>query len=146
MIKELEIFSGSFETILELPFANERVWGGFPGPTQDYMNKSLDFNKKLISHPAATFYAIETGESMINAGISVGDIVVIDRAMEPKHNDIVVAFINSEFTMKYLDLSYRDCGNIRLRLGYDSYPSFCITEGKQFSIWGVVTKDIKNFR
>ena len=121
MIKELEIFSGSFETILELPFADEGVRAGFPSPAQDYMDKSLDFNKELISHPAATFYAKVTGESMINAGISDGDIVVIDRALEPKHNDIVVAFINGEFTMKYLDLTYRDCGEIWLRPGNFSY-------------------------
>lgn len=146
MIKELEIFSGCFETILELPFADDGIRAGFPSPAQDYIDKSLDFNKELISHPAATFYAKVTGESMITAGINDGDIVVIDRALDPKHNDIVVAFINGEFTMKYLDLTFRDCGEIWLRPGNPAYPSFCITEGDQFTIWGVVAKVIKNFR
>lgn len=146
MIKELEIFSGSFETILELPFADEGVRAGFPSPAQDYMDKSLDFNKELILHPAATFYAKVSGESMIDAGINNGDIVVIDRALEPRHGDVVVAFVNGEFTMKYLDLSYREYGEIWLRPGNKSYPSFCITDGDEFTIWGVVAKVIKNFR
>ncbi len=50
-MKELEIYSGSFETILELPYADEGIRAGFPSPAQDYMDKSLDFNKELIQHP-----------------------------------------------------------------------------------------------
>lgn len=110
------------------------------------MNKSLDFNKDLITHPAATFYAKVAGDSMIDAGISDGDIVVIDRALEPQQNDIVVAFINGEFTMKYIDLSRQDYGEIWLIPGNSKYPTFRISDGDQFSVWGVVAKVIKNFR
>ncbi len=145
-MKELEIDSGSFETILELPYADEGVRAGFPSPAQDYMDKSLDFNKELIQHPSATFYAKVVGFSMINAGINEGDIIVIDRSLEPRQNDIVVAFVNWEFTMKYLDLSHKHQGEIWLHPGNDDYPSFCITPDDELTIWGVVAKVIKNFR
>ena len=146
MIKELDIYTGIFETSLDLPFADDGIRAGFPSPAQDYMDKSLDFNKELIAHPAATFYAKVAGDSMINAGISNGDIIVIDRALDPRHDDIVVAYINGEFTMKYLDLSNIEDGEIWLRPGNPAYPPFCITDGDEFTIWGVVAKVIKNFR
>lgn len=145
-MKELIIHSGSFETILNLPFADAGIRAGFPSPAQDYIDRSLDFNRELISHPAATFYATVQGDSMIRAGIEEGDILVIDRALDPCQNDIVVVFINGEFTMKYLDLSEKDSGVIWLRPGNDAYPPLCITEGDQFQVWGVVSKVIKNFR
>lgn len=146
MTERLEIFSGSFETVLDLPYADGGVRAGFPSPAQDYLDSSLDFNKELIAHPSATFYARVSGDSMMKAGISDGDIVVIDRALEPRHEDIVVAYINGEFTMKYLDLSCRENGEIWLRPGNDAYPSFCISDGDEFTVWGVVAKVIKNFR
>lgn len=145
-MKELEIYSGSFESILELPYADQGIRAGFPSPAQDYMDKSLDFNKELIQHPSATFYAKVVGLSMINAGINEGDIIVIDRSLEPRQNDIVVAFVNGEFTMKYLDLSHQNQGEIWLRPDNDDYPAFCITPDDELTIWGVVSKVIKNFR
>ena len=96
-MKELEIYSGNFDTILNLPYADQGVRAGFPSPAQDYIDKSLDFNKELIQHPSATFYAKVVGLSMINAGINEGDIIVIDRSLEPRQNDVVVAFVNGEF-------------------------------------------------
>lgn len=145
-MKELEIYSGSFDTILNLPYADQGIRAGFPSPAQDYMDKSLDFNKELIEHPSATFYANVIGLSMLNAGISEGDTIVIDRALEPRQNDIVVAFVNGEFTMKYLDLSHKDQGVIWLRPGNDDYPAFRITPDDELTIWGVVSKVIKNLR
>lgn len=145
-MKELEIYSGSFECILELPYADQGIRAGFPSPAQDYMDKSLDFNKELIQHPSATFYAKVVGLSMINAGINEGDIIVIDRSLDPRQNDVVVAFVNGEFTMKYLDLSHQNQGEIWLRPGNDDFPAFCITPDDELTIWGVVSKVIKNFR
>lgn len=145
-MKEIEIFSGSFESILNLPYADDGVRAGFPSPAQDYMDKTLDFNKELIEHPASTFYAKVVGQSMINAGIDEGDIVVIDKSLEPRQNDIVIAFINGEFTMKYLDLSEKDLGVIWLRPGNNAFPEFRITDGDNLVIWGVVSKVIKSFR
>ena len=146
MKREIEIFKSSFAAILSLPFADDGIRAGFPSPAQDYMDKSLDFNRELISHPAATFYAKVVGQSMINAGIDEGDIIVVDRALTPRQDDIVVAYVNGEFTMKYLDLSLRDFGEIWLRPGNDSYPPFRITPDDDCVIWGVVSKIIKNLR
>lgn len=146
MKREIEIFKSSFATILSLPFADDGIRAGFPSPAQDYMDKSLDFNRELISHPAATFYAKVVGQSMINAGIDEGDIIVVDRALTPCQDDIVVAYVNGEFTMKYLDLSMRDFGEIWLRPGNDAYPPFRITPDDDCVIWGVVSKIIKNLR
>ena len=146
MKREIEIFKSSFATILSLPFADDGIRAGFPSPAQDYMDKSLDFNRELINHPAATFYAKVVGQSMINAGIDEGDIIVVDRALTPCQDDIVVAYVNGEFTMKYLDLSMRDFGEIWLRPGNDAYPPFRITPDDDCVIWGVVSKIIKNLR
>lgn len=146
MNREIEICKSSFATILPLPFADDGIRAGFPSPAQDYMDKSLDFNRELISHPAATFYAKVVGQSMIKAGIDEGDIIVVDRALTPRQDDIVVAYVNGEFTMKYLDLSMRDFGEIWLRPGNDSYPPFRITPDDDCVIWGVVSKIIKNLR
>lgn len=146
MQKELIITSGSFESVLPLPFADGGVRAGFPSPAQDYIDKTLDFNKELIAHPAATFYAKVVGLSMIEAGIDEGDIIVVDRALDPRDGDIVVAFVNGEFTMKYLDLSQRDRGVIWLRPGNPDFPAFRITPDDECTVWGVVAKVIKNFR
>ncbi len=145
-MKEIEIMSGMFDTALELPYADSGVRAGFPSPAQDYLDRSLDFNKELIPHPAATFYANVVGLSMIDAGIDEGDIIVIDRSLEPKQGDIVVAYVDGEFTMKYLDLSEQPRGVIWLRPGNPDFPAFKITPDDDFTVWGVVSKVIKNLR
>ena len=145
-IKELEIFIGGFKTPLPLQYADLGVKAGFPSPAQDYIDRTLDFNKELIAHPAATFYAKVMGDSMIEAGISDGDIVVIDRAIDARQNDIVIAYINGEFTMKYLDLSERKQNRIWLRPGNPNYQPIEVTADEDFKVWGVVIKVIKNFR
>lgn len=146
MNREIEIFRSSFATTLPLPYADDGIRAGFPSPAQDYMDKSLDFNRELIRHPAATFYAKVVGQSMIKAGIDEGDIIVVDRSLTPRQDDIVVAYVNGEFTMKYLDLSMREYGEIWLRPGNDSFPPFRITSDDDCTIWGVVAKIIKNLR
>lgn len=145
-MKELEIFQGGFRTKLPLPYADIGVRAGFPSPAQDYIDKSLDFNRELIEHPAATFYARIVGDSMINAGIAEGDIVVIDRAEDPRQNDIVVAFINGEFTIKYIDFSELKQRHIWLRPGNPDYPPIKVSADEDFRVWGVVVKVIKSFR
>lgn len=145
-VKELEIFRGGFNTPLPLPYADMGVQAGFPSPAQDYVDKSLDFNKELIEHPSATFYAKVVGFSMIEAGIAEGDIVVIDRAIDPEQDDIVVAYLNGEFTMKYIDFSERDKNRIWLRPGNSKFPAIKVNAAEDFRVWGVVIKVIKNFR
>ena len=144
--KELELFRGGFSTPLPLPYADIGVQAGFPSPAQDYIDKSLDFNKELIEHPAATFYAKVVGNSMIEAGISEGDIVVIDRAVEPEQDDIVVVFIDGEFTIKYIDFSELKINRIWLRPANPEFPPIKVNAAADFRVWGVVVKVIKNFK
>ena len=145
-MKELEIYSGDFSTAQSLPYADGGIFAGFPSPAQDYVDRTLDFNVELISHPAATFYAKVLGESMQGAGIDTGDIIVVDRALTPRDGDIVVAYLNNEFTLKYLDTSKRDKGVIYLRPDNPKYKPIRVNEGDELVIWGVVTSVIKRFR
>lgn len=144
--KELEIFKGGFATALPLPYADMGIQAGFPSPAQDYIDKSLDFNRELIAHPAATFYAKVVGDSMIEAGISEGDIVVIDRAVDPEQDDIVVVFIDGEFTIKYIDFSELKHHKIWLRPANRDYKPIKVSASADFRVWGVVVKVIKNFK
>ena len=145
-MKEIDLFKGEFESQLPLPYADNGIQAGFPSPAQDYIDKSLDFNKELIEHPAATFYAKVVGDSMIAAGISEGDIVVIDRALDPEHDDIVVVFIDGEFTIKYIDFTDIKKGRIWLRPANPNYSPIKVSAVEDFRVWGVVTKVIKNLK
>ena len=145
-MKEIEIFSGDFRSELALRYADAGIFAGFPSPAQDYLDRSLDFNREIIKHPAATFYAKVLGQSMEGAGIDTGDIVVVDRALEPRDGDIVVACLNGEFTLKYIDLSQKDQGIICLRPDNDRYEPFYMHEGDELVVWGVVSSVIKRFR
>ena len=145
-MKELEIFSGDYTSSLPLQYADAGVFAGFPSPAQDYMDRSLDFNREIIRHPAATFYAKVLGQSMEGAGIDSGDIVVVDRALEPRDGDIVVACLNGEFTLKYIDLSRKGEGIICLRPDNKRYDPIYMKEGDELMVWGVVSSVIKRFR
>ena len=144
--KELEIFRGGFSTPLPLPYADMGVQAGFPSPAQDYIDRSLDFNRELIEHPAATFYAKVVGNSMIDSGISEGDIVVIDRAVDPEQDDIVVVFLDGEFTIKHIDFSELKRNRIWLRPANKDFPPIKVNASSDFRVWGVVVKVIKNFK
>lgn len=109
---------------------------GFPSPADDYIETALDLNELVITHPAATFYVRVSGDSMKNAAICDGDIIVVDRAREPRQNSIVVAHLNGEFTVKRL--AQRD-GALYLVPENPLYPPIPITGASDFSIWGVVT-------
>lgn len=131
---------------MPLPYADMGIQAGFPSPAQDYIDRSLDFNRELIAHPAATFYAKVVGNSMIEAGISEGDIVVIDRAVDAEHDDIVVVYIDGEFTIKYLDLSELSRHRIWLRPANKDFRPIKVNASADFRVWGVVVKVIKSFK
>ncbi len=141
----IKIIQGDFEQGLELQLS-PGIKAGFPSPADDYMVDSLDFNRDLIRHPEATFYGRVFGDSMVEAGISDGDFAVIDRSLEPRNGDIVVAYVNNEFTIKYLDLTHKDEGYIELRPANSHYPTFRVDANDEFEVWGVVVWTIKNWR
>jgi DNA polymerase V len=141
----MKLIKGEFAEKLDLLFAPS-IRAGFPSPAEDYLSDSLDFNRDLIKHPEATFYGQVEGDSMINAGICDGDIAVIDRSLEAEHGDVVVGYIDKEFTVKYLDLTHRKDGWIELRPANDSFNPIRIDEDSNFRVWGVVIYTIKKWK
>lgn len=141
----IKIIEGEFEKHLELQFA-PTIKAGFPSPADDYTHDSIDFNRDLIRNPDATFYGRVDGDSMIDAGICDGDIAVIDRSVEAQNGDVVVAFVNNEFTIKYLDLSHKEDGYIELKPANPDFQPIRIADGDRFEVWGVVVWTIKNWK
>ena len=127
----IKIRRGEFSTRLELIHAD--VAAGYPIITDDYSHDPLDFNRDFIKHPEASFYREVEGESMIDAGIYDGDLVIIDRAVEPHDGSIVVAWWEDGFTMKYLDLTHRNDGYIELRPANDEFPYLSPPSARAFS-------------
>ena len=121
-----------------IPLYNS-VAAGFPSPAEDHMESSLDLNQHLIKHPSATFYVYARGDSMVSAGISNGDMLIVDRSLEATNNSIVVAIINGEFTVKRISKVNKD---LYLMPHNSSYNPIKITEEMDFEIWGIVTHSI----
>lgn len=124
---------------LALPLFASRVPAGFPSPADDYVDQRLDLNDHLIDHPAATFFVRVTGDSMTGASIHDGDLLVVDRALEPTTGRIVIAAVNGELTVKRLALRE---GTAWLVPENPAYAPLPITEGLDCVIWGVVTRVI----
>ncbi len=119
-----------------IPFFDIRIPAGFPSPADDYLDHALDLNDLLIEHPVATFYVRVQGDSMEGAGIHSGDILVVDRALEPRHSHIVVAVMDGEFTIKRL---WIEGNTVRLVAENRTMRPLEITEDTRFEVWGVVT-------
>lgn len=143
-MKNLNILNSEFSKELELQLAPS-IKAGFPSPADDYQQDSLDFNRDLIRHPETTFYGRVSGDSMVDAGICDGDIAVIDRSVEPSDGDVVVGYVNEEFTIKFLDLKHKDEGFIELRPANKDYKPIRINADDDFEVWGVVVWTIKNW-
>ena len=126
-------------TALRMPLYLARIPAGFPSPADDYMDKRLDLNEYLIQHQAATFYCRVTGRSMEGVGIFDGDLLIVDRAVEPRDGHIVVANTEGEITCKILDVSQR-----RLLSANDQFPPIMIEEDVDVCIEGVVIHSIRS--
>ena len=131
----LDFFTPDITTQLELPLAGTAIAAGFPSPAEEYLDLALDLNKELVKHPAATFYARVKGNSMVDAGIQDGDLLVIDKALEPKEGSIAVCFLDGEFTVKRL--AVRDDG-VYLVAANAEFKPIRITEENDFLVWGLV--------
>ncbi|MBI2724921.1 MAG: translesion error-prone DNA polymerase V autoproteolytic subunit [Polaromonas sp.] len=128
---------------LPLPWVQGTVPAGFPSPAADFAVKRHDLNELLITHPAATFMWQARGLSMIELGIADGDVLVVNRALNPKHGDVVVAEVNGDFTVKQL---FKRNGMVQLRSGNPTFPPMLFGDGQTMTICGVVTATIKRFR
>lgn len=142
---KIELLKGDFAHRLALALA-PTIKAGFPSPADDYLHDSLDFNRDLIKNPEATFYGRVSGDSMIEAGICDSDIAVIDRSLQPVDGDVIVAFVNGEFTIKCLDLKHKEDGYIELRPANANYQPIRIDADDNFRVWGVVVWTIKQWR
>ena len=123
--------------------AQSGIHAGFPSPATDYMTQAIDLNRELVKHPAATFYGRVVGDSMIDAGVEEGDILVIDKSLEAREGDMAVCFVDGEFTLKHLHFHE---GGLTLRPANENYPEIEVCEGMDFVMWGVVTYVIKRVR
>jgi DNA polymerase V len=123
-------------TELNLPLFSARVQAGFPSPADDHLERSIDLNEELIQHPAATFFVRVKGESMHDAGIQSGDILVVDRSLAPTDRKIVVAMIDGEFTVKRFR---NQDGRIFLEAANDQFPKIEVSGDQELVVWGVVS-------
>ena len=126
-----------------MPWVQGTVPAGFPSPAADFAVKRHDLNELLITHPAATFMWQARGLSMIDLGVGDGDVLVVNRALTPKHGDIVVAEVNGDFTVKQL---FKRGGMTKLVSGNPTFPPMLFKDGQTMTICGVVTATIKRFR
>ena len=121
---------------VSLPFYHSCVEAGFPSPADDYVELSLDLLKYLVDKPHATFCVRVKGNSMEGATIVDGSLLVVDRSRIVKNNDIVIAVINGEYTVKRFR---RDKGKVWLIPEHAAYEPILVTESMEFIVWGVVT-------
>ncbi|MCG9893620.1 MAG: translesion error-prone DNA polymerase V autoproteolytic subunit [Thermosynechococcaceae cyanobacterium MS004] len=122
-----------------LPFYMVSVAAGFPAPGEDYIEGKIDLNRHLIKNPAATFLVRVTGDSMIEAGIHSGDILLVDRSLQPADQKIVIAVLNGELTVKRM---HYEKGRLYLMPANPDYPAIAIEESMALQVWGVVTNVI----
>ncbi|MCB1081495.1 MAG: translesion error-prone DNA polymerase V autoproteolytic subunit [Chlamydiia bacterium] len=138
MIKNSKLTIYKFEEAKKtlLPLFSHQVKAGFPSPADDHIEQKLDLNHYLIQHPAATFFVRVEGNSMKNAGISSGDLLIVDRALSPKDGKIILAVLNGEFTVKRIRMQGK---KLFLNPENPHFSPLEITEDMDFQIWGVVT-------
>ncbi|WP_058910093.1 translesion error-prone DNA polymerase V autoproteolytic subunit [Entomohabitans teleogrylli] len=132
------VLPSELNQIICLPLFLERVPCGFPSPAQDYIEERLDLNKLVIRHPSATYFIKVSGDSMIDAGIGDGDLLVVDRSLRAEHGDIVIAAVEGEFTVKEL----RTRPTLCLLPRNTSYAPIPVTP-ETLEVFGVVTHTLK---
>ena len=115
---------------------------GFPSPAEQYVDAPLDLNELLVKNPPATYFVRAAGNSMVDAGIQEGDILVVDRSIQPENNSIVIASVDNEFTVKYLRL---DGETVSLVPANKRYKPITFSEGMELKVFGVVTAVIHQF-
>ena len=134
--KNLDLFSIIKNTQINTPVFLDKISAGFPSPATDYMENKLDLNEHLIKHPAATFIVKTSGSSMINADIYSGDLLIVDRSLTPRSNNIVIASIFGDLTVKKIKKKDK---SFFLVSANEDYPSIEVKEEMECFIWGVVT-------
>lgn len=127
---------------IELQRFSHRISAGFPSPATDYAEEGLDLNDYLVRNRPATFLFTVKGDSMIGASILEGDKVVVDRSVTPKHDDVVVAVVEGEYTLKRL---YRRFGRVELHAENPAYNPIVFNESSELVVWGVVVGLVRRY-
>lgn len=138
---KLTFFLPDLENPIELPFITAGIKAGFPSPAADFDETKISLDAVLVKNRETTFYAKASGTSMIGAGIDDGDIMVIDRSLEPRNNKVAVCFLDGEFTVKRIKVSKEE---MLLMPENNGFEPIKITEENQLIIWGIVTYVVKS--
>ena len=138
----LDIYSTSTATTMDVPIIESGISAGFPSPADDFLDASIDLNKAFIKHPATTFCGRVKGNSMKDLGIHNGDLMIIDKSLEPKNGAVAVCYIDGEFTVKKIKIESDCCWLIPAN---ENYSPIKVTPDNEFIIWGIVTHVIKSF-
>ena len=138
--QKLTFFHPDQEQQKSLYLAQEGISAGFPSPADDFKELRISIDQEVVRNEEATFYARVSGESMQGAGLDDGDLLVIDRSLEPQHNKIAVCFIDGEFTVKRLKVGPK---GIFLMPENPKYQPIEVTEENELIIWGIVTYVLK---
>lgn len=141
VVRILPIFEGGEAGFC--PLFLSHVSAGFPAPADDYIESSIDLNKELVRHPLATFFVRAGGDSMIEAGIQPNATLIVDRMLETKSGDIVIARIGDEMCVK--ELLIDDEGKVWLVPKNENHKPFEITPDLDFEVWGKVIWAINKY-
>ena len=141
MKEGISFFKPNLDESHSIPFTSNNISAGFPSPADDFKEIRISLDKELVKNGDATFYAKVSGDSMINAGLSDGDLIVIDRSLNPEHNKIAVCFIDGDFTVKRI---IKKEGDLYLKPENKNYKPIKIDVENQLQIWGIVTYVIKS--
>lgn len=136
----LQFYAPEDSNPLEIVLAQTGISAGFPSPADDFKEFKISLDKTLVKNKEATFYAKVSGQSMVGAGIDDGDLLVVDKSLDPKNNNIAVCFIDGEFTVKRLKVSGSD---VYLQPENPSFKAIKVTDESNFQVWGIVTHVIK---
>jgi DNA polymerase V len=139
----LEFFVPNISEGIKLPLVDAFISAGFPSPADDYIEAKLDLNQLLIQDPSSTFFARVRGNSMLDIGIHDGDILIIDKSLEPKQNSVLICFIDGEFTVKKVN---RVNGDFYLVPENKDFAPIKVDKSSDFRLWGVVTYCIHSLR
>lgn len=139
--KEISIHKPDISASVAIPLSESSVHAGFPSPADDFLEESLDLNSLVIRHPEATFFARVEGDSMKDEGIVEGDILVVDKSVEPYDGCLAVAYIDGEFTLKRVKF---EPDKILLVPANPKYKTIEISPDIEFSVWGVVRWVLKS--
>ncbi|MCL4482281.1 MAG: translesion error-prone DNA polymerase V autoproteolytic subunit [Bacteroidetes bacterium] len=137
----LGFFPATTGMALDLPLIDAGIHAGFPSPVEDFVDISIDLNKELIKNPSATFYARVKGNSMVDAGIHDGDLIIIDKSLEPTNGKIAVCFIDGEFTIKRIKIDRNCCWLVPAN---DDFNPIRVTDENDFLVWGIVVHVIRS--